>query len=142
MELPIVAYANFKTPFYSLYLVVVERDWELYCTKPKKAKKVISYASRSISKSKKNYQIHRLECLALKWAITDRFHQYLFGAQFKAFTDNDPLAYVLTTVKLDARSHRWVAALSNYTFSIIYKLGRNHQNANALSRIQWLEVKP
>ena len=35
---------------------------------------------------------------------------------------------------------QWVAVLSSFTFSITYKLGRNDQNADALSRIQWPEV--
>ena len=56
------------------------------------------------------------------------------------FTDNNPLTYVLTTAKLDATGHRWVAALSNYTFSISYKPGRNNTDADALSRIQWPEA--
>ena len=56
------------------------------------------------------------------------------------FTDNNPLTYILTTAKLDATGHRWVAALSNYTFSISYKSGRNNTDADALSRIQWPEA--
>ena len=55
------------------------------------------------------------------------------------YMDNNPLTYILTTVKLDATGHRWVAALSNYTFSI--KCGKGHQNADALSCIKWPEAK-
>ena len=36
--------------------------------------------------------------------------------------------------------YRWVAALSNYTFSIIYKPGKGHKNADALSCIKWPEA--
>ena len=32
--------------------------------------KVIAYASRGLNKSEKNYPAHKLEFLALKWAIT------------------------------------------------------------------------
>ena len=56
------------------------------------------------------------------------------------YTDNNPLTYVLTTAKLDATGHRWVAALSNYTFSIIYKPGKGHKDADALSCIRWPEA--
>ena len=56
------------------------------------------------------------------------------------FTDNNPLTYVLTKAKLDATGHRWVAALSNYTFSITYKPDRTNRNADALSRIKWPEA--
>ena len=99
-------------------------------------RRVIAYASRSLSPRERNYPAHKLEFLALKWAITDKFHEYLYGAEFQVFTDNNPLIYILTTAKLDATGHRWVAALSNYTFSISYKPGRNNTDADALSRIQ------
>ena len=56
------------------------------------------------------------------------------------FTDSNPLTYILTTAKLDATGHRWVAALSNYTFSISYKPGKNNKDADALSRIKWPEA--
>ena len=56
------------------------------------------------------------------------------------YTDNNPLTYVLTTAKLDATGHRWVAALSNYTFSIIYKPAKGHKDADALSHIRWPEA--
>ena len=81
-------------------------------------------------------QLTGIPCL--KWAITDKFHEYLYGAEFQVFTDNNPLTYILTTAKLDATGHRWVAALSNYTFSIPYKPGRNNTDADALSRIHGL----
>ena len=93
-----------------------------------------------LSPSERNYPAHKLEFLAFKWAITDKFHEYLYGAEFQVFTDNNPLIYILTTAKLDATGHRWVAALSNYTFSISYKPGRSNTDADALSRIQWPEA--
>ena len=41
--------------------------------------RVICYASRTLSNAEKNYHFHsgKLEFLALKWAITDRFSDYL-----------------------------------------------------------------
>ena len=51
------------------------------------------------------------------------------------FTDNNPLTYVLTTAKLDATGHRWLAALAAYDFDIHYKPGVNNTDADALSRL-------
>ena len=139
-EFPILAHADFKAPFvlhtyangYGLGAVLYQVQDE--------QKRFITYASRSLSRSERNYPLHKLEFLALKWAITDKFHEYLYGSKFQVYTDNNPLTYVLTTAKLDAIGHKWVAALSNYTFSIIYKPGKGHHDADALSRIKWLEV--
>ena len=62
----------------------------------------IAYASRTLSKSERNYNAHKLEFLALKWAVTDRFHEYLYGGSFDVYMDNNPLTYVLSSAKLDA----------------------------------------
>ena len=121
---PILAYADFKAPF------VLHTDASgdglgavLYQVQDGQ-KRVIAYASRSLSKSERNYPVHKLEFLALKWAITDKFHEYLYGSEFQVFTDNNPLTYVLTTAKLDATGHRWVAALSNYMLALLTSLAR------------------
>ena len=94
----------------------------------------------SLTRSERNYPVHKLEFLALKWAITDKFYEYLYGSEFQVYTDNNLLTYVLTMAKLDATGHRWVAALSNYTFSIIYKPGKGHHDADALSCSMWPEA--
>ena len=36
---------------------------------------VIAYASYSLNPSEKNYPVHKLKFLALKWAVTDQFHE-------------------------------------------------------------------
>lgn len=98
-------------------------------------KKVISFASRGLSKSEKNYPAHKLEFLALKWAVVDKFHDYLYGYTFTVLTDNNPLTYVLSSATLDATSHRWLAALGTYDFDIKYRPGIHNKDADALSRM-------
>ena len=99
--------------------------------------RVIAYASKTLSKSEKNYDAHKLEFLALKWAITDRFHEYLYGGNFEVFTNNNPLTYLLTTAKVDATGQRWVPSLTNNNFKLHYKSGKLNVKADALSRIPW-----
>ena len=88
-----------------------------------------------LSHTEHNYPAHKLEFLALKWAITDRFHEYLYGGQFDAYMDNNLLTYILTSAKLDATGQRWVASLANYDFRIFYKTGKTNVEAYALSHI-------
>lgn len=75
-----------------------------------------------------------MEFLALKWAITEKFKDYLYGHKFSVLTDNNPLTYVLTTAQLDATGHRWVAALAAFNFDIHYRPGKRNADADALSR--------
>ena len=51
--------------------------------------------------------------------------------------DNNPLTYILTTTKLDATRHRWVAALAAYNFTLNYRPGKTNIDVDALSRIPW-----
>lgn len=92
----------------------------------------VAFASRKLSPSERNYPIHQLEFLALKWAVVNKFHDYLYGAQFTVRTDNNPLTYVLTTARLNAVGHQWLADLSTYNFSVQYKPGRENTDADLL----------
>ncbi len=95
---------------------------------------MIAYSSRGLSKSEINYPTHKLEYLALKWAVCEKFSDYLYGTEFTVLTDNNPLTYVLTTAKLDAAGHRWLAQLSTYRFNIKYRAGSVNKDADGLSR--------
>ena len=96
--------------------------------------RVLAYGSKSLGATERNYSAHKLEFLALKWAVTQKFQHYLYGKPFTVFTDHNPLTYVLTTAKLDATGHRWLAELSRYQFQIFYKPGRTNKAADGLSR--------
>lgn len=52
----------------------------------------------------------KLELLALKWSVTEKFRDYLLGSKFMIFTDNNPLSY-LQTAKLGATEMRWASQL-------------------------------
>ena len=92
-------------------------------------------------KTETNYPAPKLEFLALKWVVCEKFHEYLYGAKtFDIYTDNNPLTYVLTSAKLDACGQRWVTKLANYNFTIRYRCEQSNVEADALIRISWPEV--
>ena len=132
---PILAYADITKPFVLHIdacrnglgaILLQEHDGNL---------KPVACASKSLQQSEKNYPAHKLEFYALKWAVTDQFKDYLYMAKgTKVLTDNNPLTYVLTTAKLDATGHRWLAAVANFDFTIKYKPGHTNQDADAVSR--------
>ncbi|KAL7877231.1 hypothetical protein SRHO_G00038740 [Serrasalmus rhombeus] len=75
----------------------------------------------------------KLELLGLKWAITEKFREYLLGANFTVLTDNNPLSY-LQTAKLGAVEQRWASQLALFNFDIKYRPGSTNRAADALSR--------
>jgi hypothetical protein len=76
----------------------------------------------------------KLEMLALKWAVTDKFRSYLLGSNLTVYTDNNPLKY-LQTAKLGAVEQRWASQLASFKFDIVYRSGKLNANADALSRL-------
>uniref|UniRef100_A0A8C2GGE5 Gypsy retrotransposon integrase-like protein 1 n=2 Tax=Cyprinus carpio TaxID=7962 RepID=A0A8C2GGE5_CYPCA len=134
---PTLGYADFTLPF------VIETDASnlglgavLY-QHQKGKKTVIAYASRRLrgaEKNDQNYSSMKLELLALKWAVTEKFRSYLLGSKFTIVTDNNPLCH-LTTAKLGAIEQRWAAQLAVFDFDVKYRPGRCNTAADALSRI-------
>ena len=99
---------------------------------------VTGYASRTLSPAEKGYHLHsgKLEFFALQWSMCDHFHDYLYYApHFTIFTDSNPLTYILTTAKLHATGHRWVAKLADFDFSTKYRPGKIHKGADTMSRL-------
>lgn len=66
--------------------------------------------------------------------MVDKFHDYLYGSKFTVRTNNNPITYVLTTAKLNATGHRWLAALSTYDFGNQYRPGRENVDEDLLTR--------
>lgn len=72
---------------------------------------MIAYRSRTLTAPEQNYHLYsgKLEFLALKWAVTEKFRDYLYYAPtFTAFSNNNPLTYILSSTKLNAVGFRWV----------------------------------
>ena len=103
---------------------------------------VIAYASRRLRKSEKtmkNWSSRKLELLALHWAVTNKFRDYLIGNHVICYTDNNPLAH-LKTAKVTATEQRWISDLACFDYEIIYKPAIQNKNADALSRMPTPEV--
>ena len=93
---------------------------------------VDAYGSMGLCKADRNYSAHKLEFLCLKRAVTNKFHDYLYGNTFSVYTNNNPLTYVLTSSKLDATGHRWIPALGSYDCKLIYRSGKSKADADGL----------
>ena len=135
MKPPILGYPDYDLPFELHTDASTKGLGAVLCQQQGEHKRVIAYASRGLSKSEQHYPAHKLEFLSLKWAVTEKFKDYLFAHPFTVFTDNNPLTYVLTSAQLDATGHRWVAALAAYTFDLKYRASRKNGDADAMSRL-------
>ena len=96
---------------------------------------VLAYASCSLHPSERsmhNYSSAELELLVLKWAVTEKFRDYLLGLQFQVYTDNNLLTYIMES-KLGASQIQWLSELALFNFVIKYQTGQSNRAADALS---------
>ncbi|KAK0131974.1 Retrovirus-related Pol polyprotein from transposon 17.6 [Merluccius polli] len=140
---PVLAYADFSLPFI-LEIDASHSGLGAVLSQCKDGSvRPVAYASRGLRPAERNmdnYSSMKLELLGLKWAMTEKFREYLLGHRCVVYTDNNPLSY-LHSAKLGATEHRWAAQLATFDFEIKYRSGRSNGNADALSR-QYVTSSP
>ena len=98
----------------------------------------ISFASRSLTPSEKNYAQHEKEGLSIIFGLK-KYHKYLYGRSFRIVTDHKPLLGLFgekpSSPMASARVARWQMILAAYDYTIEYKEGKKHLNADGLSRL-------
>ena len=97
--------------------------------------KVIAFASRTLNDHEKGYCVTRKELLAVHEFIM-YFRHYLYGKKFLVRTDHKALTYMTKTNKpISPQFQTWIANLSSFNFILEYRKGKEHTNADGLSRI-------
>ena len=96
--------------------------------------RVISYYSKSLTKSERNYCVTRRELLAVVNAVK-HYHHFLYGNKFTIRTDHSAVKFYLRFKNPEGQITRWLETLSEYNFEIQHRPGRMHGNSDGLSRI-------
>ena len=94
----------------------------------------IGYYSRALLPAEKNYFSTEIEALGVVWAVT-YLRSYLEGAEVLVRCDHRALLPVPTNMSPNARINLWRLRLSEYTYEIRHKPGKDHKVADALSRL-------
>ncbi len=127
---PVLGYPNYSLPFVLQTDASGEGLGAVLAQVQDGVEKVIAYASRGLRPPETRYPAHKLEFLALKWAVTEKLYDHLYGHTFS----------VLSTAKLDATGQRWASQLAMFDFDIEYRRGKSNANADALSRMSRQEI--
>lgn len=118
---PVLAYADFSLPF------ILEIDANYgglgAVSSQEQGGKVrpVAYASRGLRPTEHNpatYSSMRLEFLAFKWAMMEKFREYLLGNKCVVFMDNNPLSHLISA-KLGGIEQRWAVQLAAFNFGSI-----------------------
>jgi hypothetical protein len=80
---------------------------------------LISCAGKTLTTAQKNYSPVELEALAVIWGI-GYYRPYLFGRNFTLITDHESLKFLYNFQNPTGRIVRWILALQEYSFEVIY----------------------
>ena len=111
---------------------------------PDGTERPILCASRTLTKSERNYSQLEKEALSLIYGVK-KFHRYLYGRHFILVTDHKPLVTILGPKKgvptlAAARLLRWSLILSAYIYDIEFRSTKEHSNVDMLSRLPFERV--
>jgi transposase InsO family protein len=97
--------------------------------------RVLGYASRTLSKCEQNYCVTRRELLAVV-KFVQHFRPYLYGREFTVRTDHASLQWLVNFKEPEGQIARWLQSLSEYQYKMVHRPGKQHGNADGLSRQQ------
>lgn len=93
----------------------------------------VSHGSSSLNKSEKNYCITDKELLALRYFV-EYFTQYLLGRRFTVRTEHPALFWLFKLKEPKGRIARWLEIFFYFKFSVEYRAGNKHGNADSMSK--------
>ena len=94
---------------------------------------VIAYCSRALRPSQRKYCTTKREMLAAV-SMCIQFRSYLRGTKFTLRTDHKSLVWLHRFKDTEGMMARWLHTLQHFQFSIVHRAGRDHGNADGLSR--------
>jgi len=129
---PVLAFPNYSKPFILDTDASQERIGAVLSQELEGQERVIAYASRTLTKVERRYSVTRKELLAVVTLI-QHFRPYLLGQLFLFRTDHSSLTWLQRFKEPEGQLARWFERLPEFTFTVIHRQGKRHQNADALS---------
>lgn len=127
---------NFKLPFivytdassYAVGACLAQRD-------ESGEEHPIAFASKKLSKAQEKYAVIEKEAYAVIFALR-KFEDYIFGSEIVIVSDHNPLKFLTDCASQSPRLQRWSLALQRFHAVVSYRKGKEHLNADSLSRLQ------
>ena len=104
-------------------------DWDVLI----QSGRVVAYGSRQLKNHEQNYPTHDLELAAIVLTLKIWRH-YLYGEQFKVFSDHKSLRYIFTQRDLNMRQCKGMEYLEDYDFILHYHPGKENVVVDELNR--------
>lgn len=103
-------------------------------TREKGKDQPIANASKQLIPAERNYSTTERECLAMV-LLVKKFRHYLICNPVVFFVDHMAIKYLVNKAELSGRLARWVLLLEEFDYTVKYKHGRMHLQADHMSRL-------
>ena len=95
--------------------------------------RVVPYGSRQLKNHEHNYPTHNMELAVVVFTLKI-WRYYLYGEEFKVYSDHKSLKYIFKQRDLNMRQRRWMEFLEDYDFTLHYHPGKANVVVDELSR--------
>lgn len=95
--------------------------------------RIIAMNSRLLNSAERHYTVTERECLGFVWAL-QRFRSIVLGSPLQIQTDHKALTFMLSCRIHSSRIRRWILAIQEFDYSIVYVKGKENMQVDALSR--------
>ena len=130
---PVLVYPDFSIPF-TLYTDASGDSIGFNLTHNQHGhERAVLYGGRNFSDTEKKYSITEREALSVIVAI-QKCRPHLMGNHFTVVVDHQALKWLMNLRDRTGRLARWALTLQEYDFNIQYRPGKDHGNADTLSR--------
>lgn len=102
---------------------------------PDGTERPVGFVSRTLNAAERNYAQLDKEGLAVIFGVK-KFYNYLYGHKFTITTDHKLSLFSearMVPQMVSPRGQRWAVTLGAYDYVMVYKAGKDHGNADALS---------
>ncbi len=102
-----------------------------------KTKRIVAFASITLSTAERKYSTVEKEALACVWAV-EKWRIYLWGRKIFLRTDHQALTVLLSPKGTDRAGMRiacWAARLLCFNYEVFYSSGSQNHTADCLSRL-------
>jgi len=131
---PVLQLPDFKQPFfvkpdasnYGIGAILTQKD-------SAGEEHPILYGSRVLTKPERNYSARERELLAMVHFI-HTWRPYLLGTKFFVYSDHHSLQWLKNHKDDNPRLTRWINKLMQYEYEVIHRPGKQHNDADAMSR--------
>ena len=99
----------------------------------------VKFISRKMTPTEQRYDTVSKELLAITYML-QKLRRYIFGRNFKLFTDSNAVKWLFTKKELSAKHSRYILLLQDYPCEVVHIAGKKNVVADVLSRYPCAEA--